>query len=182
MLHVGTMYSRRHVGTLIEALARCWTSRPAWQAVIVGRNRTHPHEDLEGAMAGLNAATGRAAVIHLPFVDDADLESLYADAGLFVYLSTLEGFGIPPLEAMAHGIPVVSTTGGSLREVTPGAALIVDPTDMGAVQRAIASLMDDPAHAAAHAARSVARASEFSWDRCAEATWTAIADVVLRSA
>ncbi len=182
VLHVGTMYSRRHVGTLVEALAPLLAARPAWQAVVVGRNRTHPHEDIESAMEAVNRTTGRRAIVHVPFVEDADLDALYAAAGVFVYLSTLEGFGIPPLEAMAHGVPVVSTTGGSLREVTPGAAVLVDPREVADVRGAIARLMDDPAAAAACAARCATRAQEFSWDRCADATWSAIAEVALRTA
>lgn len=174
LLHVGTLYSRRNVGTLIEAVTPLLLARQAWQTVVVGRNRTNPHEDLEGAMAAVNARAGRTAIVHLPLVSDEDLEVLYAAAGTFVYLSTLEGFGIPPLEAMAHGVPVVSTTGGSLREITPGAAVVVDPGDVGAVRAAIAALLDDPAHAASTSALSLSRAAAFSWDRCARETWQAI--------
>lgn len=180
VLYVGSMYSRRHLPTLIAALGPILRDRQGWQAVLVGRNRTRPHEDLEGSIAAVNAAVGRSALVHLPFVTDEDLHVLYGAAGVFVYLSTLEGFGIPPIEAMQYGVPVVSTDAGSLREFTPGAAVLVDPGRVDNVRDAIARLIDDPAHARDYAARSVARAQEFSWDRCAASTWDALHEVSAR--
>lgn len=176
VLYVGSMYSRRHVGTLIDALGQALLPRPGWNAVLVGRNRTRPHEDLEAAIAGANRQAARPAITHLPFVSDDDLHVLYGAASAFVYLSTLEGFGLPPLEAMAYGLPVISTDGGSLREITPGAAVLVDPRSADQVRSALARLMDDPEHARTCAARSLIRAREYSWDRCASATWDALRD------
>jgi glycosyltransferase involved in cell wall biosynthesis len=81
--------------------------------------------------------------LELGYVRDAELPSLYALADLFVFPSLLEGFGLPPVEAMACGCPVVATTVGSLPEVVGDAGLLVPPQDPQALAGAIRSLLDD---------------------------------------
>jgi glycosyltransferase involved in cell wall biosynthesis len=89
---------------------------------------------------------------------------------VFAYPSRYEGFGLPVLEAMACGTPVVTTTGGSLPEVAGDAALLVDPGDPDALAAALAKLAGDPAARQAAAARGLARAAAFTWERCAAET------------
>jgi glycosyltransferase involved in cell wall biosynthesis len=89
---------------------------------------------------------------------------------VFAYPSRYEGFGLPVLEAMACGVPVVTTTGGSLPEVAGDAATLVDPGDAGALAAAIAKLAGDPAAGREAAAAGRRRAALFTWERCAEAT------------
>jgi len=175
LLHVGTLYSRRRIPTLLEAYARARHAFPDVSLVVVGRNRTSPHEPLEDIMARLNEQVGWRAVRHLPYVDEADLAPLFGRARAFVYLSTLEGFGLPPLEAMAHGVPVISTTGGSLAEVTPGAARLVDPTNAHEVAAALAEVLASAEVRADLSQRGLARARAFSWERCARQTWDVLA-------
>jgi alpha-1,3-rhamnosyl/mannosyltransferase len=89
---------------------------------------------------------------------------------VFAYPSRYEGFGLPVLEAMACATPVVTTTGGSLPEVAGDAAALVEPGDDAALAAAIAKLATDPAARRDAAARGLARAAAFTWERCADLT------------
>ena len=106
----------------------------------------------------------------LEFVPLEHLAMLLTAARVFAFPSRCEGFGLPPLEAMACGTPVVSTTGGSLGEVLGDAALTVPPGDPAAFARELARALDDEPLRAALRARGLARAASFTWARTAEAT------------
>ncbi|MDQ3809756.1 MAG: glycosyltransferase family 4 protein [Chloroflexota bacterium] len=102
------------------------------------------------------------------YVDDDELPDLYAAARVFAYPSLYEGFGIPPLEAMASGTPVVASTGGALPEILDDAALLVDPLD----EQALAAALDAAAHDDGNLRRrGLARAAQFNWSTAAEQTW-----------
>jgi glycosyltransferase involved in cell wall biosynthesis len=101
----------------------------------------------------------------LGFVPDQMLAILYRLADVFVFPSLYEGFGLPPLEAMASGTPVVTSNVSSLPEVVGDAALLVDPYDPDAIASAIERILRDPALRADLVARGLARAREFSWER-----------------
>jgi glycosyltransferase involved in cell wall biosynthesis len=101
-------------------------------------------------------------------VPDADLPDLYAAARVFAYPSLYEGFGIPPLEAMACGTPVVASTAGAFPEVLGDAALLVDPLDEAALADALRAAADD--HGALRR-RGLERAAHYSWRRAAAETW-----------
>src|SRR5207244_4567260 len=96
-----------------------------------------------------------------------DLVALYNAADVFVYPSLYEGFGLPPLEAMACGTPVVTSTAASLPEVVGDAALKVDPLDVEAVAMAIATIVRDPSLQSRLSAQGVQRAATFSWEATA---------------
>jgi glycosyltransferase involved in cell wall biosynthesis len=101
------------------------------------------------------------------WVDDADLEGLYALADAAVYPSLFEGFGMPALEAMARGVPLACSNATSLPEVTGDAAVLFDPRDVGAIRAAVRQVLagDDLVE------RGRARAAEFTWERCARGVW-----------
>ena len=101
------------------------------------------------------------------WVDDATLSGLLHGAAVLAYPSLYEGFGYPPLQAMAAGTPVVATRAGALEEVLDDAALLVEPRDQLALAGAIASVVDSDETAAALAARGLERAATFDWERCA---------------
>ena len=103
----------------------------------------------------------------LGFVPDATLAALYRLAAVFVFPSLYEGFGLPPLEAMAAGAPVITSNVSSLPEVVGDAALLIDPMDPGAIAEAIARVLSDPALRADLVRRGLARARTFSWERSA---------------
>ena len=106
----------------------------------------------------------------LGFVDDASLPELYRAAEGFVYPSLFEGFGLPPVEAMACGCPVTSSDRGSLREVVGDAALILDPDDLQSMAEALTQLATRPDRRQQLRAAGLVNAQRFRWDRCAEAT------------
>ena len=105
----------------------------------------------------------RSRLVFTGFVPDADLAPLYAGALAFVYPSLYEGFGLPPLEAMQCGLPVITSNVSSLPEVVGDAALLVPPTDTDALCQALLAVVNAPGVRADLAAKSLARAKLFSW-------------------
>ncbi|MEM7203427.1 MAG: glycosyltransferase family 1 protein [Planctomycetota bacterium] len=102
------------------------------------------------------------------YVSDAELAALYRHARVFVYPSLYEGFGIPPIEAMSLGCPVITSNVASLPEVCGDAAHYVDPHDDGAIAAAIAQVIGDPAYRQALVAKGLARVKRYDWRRSAE--------------
>lgn len=107
---------------------------------------------------------------YLGYVPEADLPALYAGAQAFVYPSIYEGFGLPVLEAMASGVPVVTSIFTSLPEVTQGAAWLVDPDDIDALTQGIHASLCDEAWRTTACETGLAKAQNFTWDRCVERT------------
>jgi glycosyltransferase involved in cell wall biosynthesis len=106
----------------------------------------------------------------LGYLTDDTLAVLYRLAALFVFPSLYEGFGLPPLEAMASGTPVVTSNVSSLPEVTGDAAILVNPYDVDSIVDGMRRVLSDPALAAELGRRGRARAREFSWARSVERT------------
>ena len=164
VLWAGTVEPRKNLPVLIEAFAR--VARPGLTLALVGPDGWH--EDLTARIAG------RDDVRALGFVSEADLAALYAGAAVFCYPSLLEGFGLPVLEAMAQGAPVVTSAGTATEELVDGIGAAVDPRDPAAVAEALAAVLDDPAEAERRGAAGRSRAAERSW----HATAAAMMDVV----
>jgi glycosyltransferase involved in cell wall biosynthesis len=123
---------------------------------------------VERAVAEARAQGAR--VVMAGFVPDGDLAALYSAALGFVFPSLHEGFGIPPLEAMQCGTPVIASNRSSIPEVVGDAALVVDPQDADALSHAMYRLYNEPVLREDLRARSLARAALFSWDRTAAET------------
>jgi glycosyltransferase involved in cell wall biosynthesis len=102
--------------------------------------------------------------------NDRDLARMYGAAAALVYPSHYEGFGLPPLEAMAHGCPVVSARAGAMPEVLDDAALFFDPTDVDDLGHALARVLTDTDEVARLRARGRERASTFTWERTVDET------------
>lgn len=131
--------------------------------------------DWHGAEAIRSAAAASpfaSDIRFLGFVADAELPDLYRAAGAFVYPSLYEGFGFPPVEAMACGCPVISSTRGSLAEVVADAAECVDPEDIPDLSTALRTLASDELRRRQLVAAGLANAQRFRWDRCASETMT----------
>jgi glycosyltransferase involved in cell wall biosynthesis len=158
VLCVGSLMPWRNAPRLLRAVARLGCG-----LLFVGR-------DIWGTdpTARLAAENGWNWARFAGYVADADLPVLYAAASVFAYPSLYEGFGIPPLEAMACGTPVVSSQAGALPEVLGDAALLVDPRDEDALAQALQAATEDRA---ALRQRGLERASRYTWSRAASQTW-----------
>jgi glycosyltransferase involved in cell wall biosynthesis len=123
-------------------------------------------EKLEAAL--VSAGPWRDRIVFTGYVDDDDLSALYSDALCFLYLSRYEGFGLPPLEAMSCGTPVITSNNSSLPEVIGDAGFMFDADDIESVAAAIANMVSSTELRDRYSALALQRAQLFSWDRCAE--------------
>ncbi|MGC8837049.1 MAG: glycosyltransferase family 4 protein [Anaerolineae bacterium] len=167
ILSLGTLEPRKNFDGLVRAYADLLRLRPgtAEDLVLVGR-RGWMHEGIARAVE----ETGVGERVHiLTDVPDEDLPAVLSMATLFAFPSWYEGFGLPPLEAMACGVPVVASDRGSLREVLGNAACTVAPEDPEGIARALAALLDDEPARRALGACGPAQAARFDWGRSAEA-------------
>jgi len=161
VLAVGTVQPRKNYVRLMEACDPLAAQRDL-DLVIVGR----PAWLSESILA---AAEQRPYVHLMGFFDDADLPALYRQAALLAFPSVYEGFGFPPLEAMACGTPVVASTASSVPEVVGDAGLLLDPLDVPAWTAALTQVLDDLALRARLRQAGLARAATFTWARTAQA-------------
>lgn len=162
LLTVGRIEPRKNHAALLRAYRQLPGTPPP--LVIVGQ-RDFGYGDFEAELALLPA--GRT--VHLfSDVGDAELPALYRHALLFAYPSFAEGFGMPPLEALASGTPVITSDSTAIPEVVGDAGVLIDPTDSNALQTAIARLLAQPELRAGLVQRGLARAEAFTWRRSAE--------------
>jgi len=168
-LFVGTLQPRKNVDRLLDAyLALPAAVRAERQLVIVG----HAGARSEALVRRIAAARQDGAqVMWLNRLDDdGQLRHVYAGAGVFVFASLYEGFGIPVVEAFASGVPVVAANTTSLPEVSAGAAVEVDPLDTGAIADAMLALAREPALRARCVTAGRARAAVLTWEATARQT------------
>jgi glycosyltransferase involved in cell wall biosynthesis len=167
VLYVGTLQPRKNLETLVRAFARLAREGglPRDARLVLAGRRGWLAEGLDRAIA----ASGCADRIVVPgYVAAEDLAALLSGALAFVLPSWYEGFGLPVLEAMACGTPVICSRVSSLPEVAGDAAFLFDPSDERALASALARLAGDPALRAELAVRGLRRARTFTWERCAE--------------
>jgi glycosyltransferase involved in cell wall biosynthesis len=167
ILYVGTIQPRKNIDTLIEAYNVLKSERGVdCKLVIVGR-KGWLYDQLFARIKELGLGSD---VIFTGFVPDEDLPYIYDGARVFSYLSLFEGFGLPPLEAMACGIPVVTSNTTSLPEVVGEAGIAVPPKAVGLVAEALYSVLSSEETAAAMRVKGAARARSFSWEAAARET------------
>ena len=163
LLTVGKLQPRKNIEAAIRAFERI---RDDHRLVIAGA-RGWRDDELLRLVNGSRAAER----IHLAGrIGDTELIGLYRGASVFIFPSLHEGFGFPPLEAMACGTPVVSSDRTSLPEVVGDAGLLVDPLDDAALAGAVSRVLDDATLATDLRRRALDRAAGFTWKRCVDAT------------
>lgn len=172
ILALGSIQPRKNLARLVRAYADLRRARPQAklpQLVIAGKRAWLYAETLRA----ISESGAQDKIILTGYVPEADLPALYSGARCFVYPSLFEGFGLPPLEAMACGTPVIAGDRTSLPEVVGDAGLLVNPFDEAALARSIARLLDDDGLRAALRAQGLERARRFSWRRTAQLTLAA---------
>ncbi len=167
ILYVGVIDRRKDLSGLVRAYGQLRSRVKDHRLVIAGhliKGRSTLSEEIE--------ALGLGDQVVLPgYVPDSELPLLYAGASLFVYPSWLEGFGLPPLEAMAQGVPVITYRNSSLPEVVGDAAVLIDaPYPVDALAEAMLKALEDDGLRQGLIARGYRRRDEFSWERAAEET------------
>lgn len=166
ILYVGSNKPHKNLARLVQAFSDLQPLTSNFHLVIAGSwDARYPEAK--------QLAEGNARIHFLGPMDDADLPALYGGALVFAFVSEYEGFGFPPLEAMACGTPVIASNTSSLPEVIGDAGLLVDPHDVGAIAAALTRLVDDPALYLNLKQRSLERAAHFSWEQTARLTLAA---------
>jgi glycosyltransferase involved in cell wall biosynthesis len=175
-LYVGNLEPRKNLERLIEAFARM--PGKDYQFVIAG-NRWY-HGEAAEAKAGSLGLDGR--VKFLGYVPRAELPALFSGATAFVYPSLLEGFGLPILESMACGTPVITSNNSSMKEIAHDAAVLIDPRDVRAMTEALTRVAEDRCLREDLAKRGLERSSQFSWARTAALTLDTYREVAAEAA
>jgi len=177
LLYVGTLHPRKNLVRLVQAFAALLGSDaelPADLLLVLAGQKGWLCGDILAQVRKLGLTE---RVILTGYVPDADLPALLSGAQAFVFPSLYEGFGLPLLEAMACGTPVVCSNAASLPEVAGEAALTVDPLDTEALVEALARVLTDAALRRALVERGWQQIGNFSWSRCARQTLQVLEDV-----
>jgi len=175
ILSVGTLEPRKNILSLLQAYELLPNSlKERWPLVVVGM-RGWKDQVISKRLDSL-VSTGRIRA--LGYVSSDKLPVIYAGAALFVYPSIYEGFGLPPLEAMASGVPVVASNRASLPEIVGNAGVLIDPEDIDSLAQVIESLLDDQGKCEQMARMGLQQAQKFTWKACAEKTFSVYQDVL----
>ncbi|MGE8048809.1 glycosyltransferase family 4 protein [Pseudomonas monteilii] len=166
-LFVGTIEPRKNIETLLDAYGRLPLAlRQRWPLILTGYHGWRS----EAIHARIAQAQQQGWVRYLGFVASEDLPLLFAGARLFAFPSHYEGFGLPVLEAMSSGVPVVCSNSSSLPEVAGAAALMCAADDVEGLSGLLCQGLEDETWRAAAVQQGLAHAARFSWERCAQAT------------
>ncbi len=176
ILFVGTLQPRKNLVRLIEAFKIISESNKKLDLVIVGR-RGWLYDEILEAPKTFNVEEN---VKFLETVDDSDLPALYKNAETFVLPSLYEGFGLPVLEAMKYGCPVVASNSSSLPEAGGKAALYFDPYNVDDIAKAILKVVDDPKKQASMKKEGLVQVAKFSWEKAARMTLETLTEAALK--
>jgi len=178
LLSVGTLEPRKNLSVLVNAFAEVTSARPqsGVQLVIAGGRGW-----LSGPLFdAIEKSPVRDRIVLTDYLHDDDLQALYSACRAFVYPSIHEGFGLPPLEAMACGAPVVASRIPALEETTAGAALLFDPGSAQELTKKILEVLDNENGRRELAAAGQRRAAELSWENTARLTWSVYEEALRR--
>jgi glycosyltransferase involved in cell wall biosynthesis len=173
ILYVGIRHGYKNFDLLLRVLSELQRIHASHTLVAFGGGAFTDAESTRLRSLGLNPER----IVHRSG-DDMLLEAYYSRASAFICPSLYEGFGLPILEAMSNGCPVICSDRGSLREVAGNAALFFDPADASGLAKALEAVIGSKILAADLRARGVQQAAMFSWDRCAEQTLAMYQDII----
>lgn len=166
ILHMGTLNPRKNLEFLIKVFNRVHKLMPDVKLVIAGKKGWH-YENLFDTVRHLGL---EKFVIFTGYIDDDEAPYLYSAADVYTFPSIYEGFGLPPLEAMSCGTPVVASNTSSIPEVVGDAGILLNPTDVESWVKALLRLLRDDNERKEMSAKSLARAKQFSWTKTARKT------------
>ena len=166
LLYVGTIEPRKNLTRLLKVWETLYLAQEVPPLVIVGQQGWL----MGDFFAALESSPAREGVLLTGYIEDCDLPALYSGATAMVFPSLYEGFGLPPLEAMACGTPVLCSNVSSLPEVVEDVALTFDPTDDEAMSQALQRIVRDKALRTTLKEQSLCQAARFSWGRAAQET------------
>ncbi len=170
ILYVGSIFNRRHLPEIIQAFYELAPKIPDYQFLIIGKNHTKPKINIDSLIESINNRLKRKAILRIDYVKN-DLNYIYNAADLFIWISDYEGFGLPPLEAMACGIPVITSNYPPTREIFDQAVLIVNNiTDIKQIKKAIWLLLTNQKLRKKLINKGLSRSKNFSWSNCAKKT------------
>jgi glycosyltransferase involved in cell wall biosynthesis len=165
VLHVGAIQKRKNLVRLLEAFERL---PPDWSLVLAGSTSGYGAAEV---LARQESSPARARIHVTGYLQPAELARCYARARIFAFPSLDEGFGMPVLEAMAAGVPVVASTRGALPEVCGDAAMLVDAESAESIAEALTALARSAPLREEYARRGTMRAAEFTWQKTVERIW-----------
>lgn len=175
VLMVGNGDWRKNNIGAVEIFARLPSALREKHQLVLTQSGADVHQTLSGKYAAIRDRT-----VLLGQVDDTLLSALYRRCAVFIFPSRYEGFGLPIIEAMAHGAPVISSNAGSLPEVVFDREALFDPDDLGAAARLLARVLVDSSFREKLARLGPGHAARFSWERCADLALDAIVEAVER--
>jgi glycosyltransferase involved in cell wall biosynthesis len=164
ILHIGAIQKRKNLVRLVEAFAQ---TPPEWELHLAGSSGYGSEE----VIAAIERSPHRSRIRTPGYLSSQALEIAYREASIFAFPSLDEGFGIPVLEAMAHGLPVVTSNRSALPEAAGGAAWLIDPDDTHALGHALRQLCEDASLRQEYQVRGYARVADCSWQNAIDATW-----------
>lgn len=181
ILFVGSIFNRRFLPQKIKGFTLFAKTHPDFspsgrypegiQFLIIGKNHTKPFQDIDALIIQANKELGREAVMWQEYTTDEELVQLYNGAFATLWLSSYEGFGLPILESMACGTPVITCRTGSLPEVVGDAAVFLEnPQNPEEIESALTRLAEDKFFYEALIQKGLARTQKFSWQSCAKMT------------
>jgi glycosyltransferase involved in cell wall biosynthesis len=173
VLHVGAIQIRKNVARLVEAFE---TLDGEWQLVLAGSFGY----GADRIRARIESSPARDRISVLGYVEPDELAAWYARAAIFAFPSLDEGFGMPVLEAMAGGAPVLTSNRSALPEVAGDAAVLVDPEDTEALTGALRRMAADEGLRQELAVRGLARSRLFTWEKAARETWDVYGELMRR--
>ena len=174
ILFVGTLEKRKNVPTLLKSFYKLKKCKIEHKLVIVG-GKGWKYTKIFDLIEEFNL---KGDVIFTDYVSDEYLVKFYNAADLFVYPSLYEGFGLPPLEAMACGCPVITSNTSSLPEVVGDAGIMIDPNDIDSLTESMHKILTDNELRKEMSRKSLERAGMFSWKKTAKETWDVYEDVL----